>query len=206
MNKIFSQLCEILSKKWNEMNQREIQRNQMFVEQQRKKIEDSQSVVLRKRWASTLNSLPVHIRICSNEIDSCSLSNKYLNPYWEISIPVPAEINRSRCRYLQAQVTEILRNQSSEAYSIFQQRIYDDANEYARQLSILRNGGRPTIDESVLISNYSRFADANYYRLINIEVVTIDCVQDTLFIKYKVDMTSCAKFHGNNYFMLIGQR
>lgn len=206
IKKIFGKLFEIADRKIEEMNQKESQRIQALNEQNRKNIENSWGVALRKRWASALNVLPVHIRISSNEIDSYSLSNTYMYSYWEVVIPVQELLSKSKCKELQEQLTEILKNQSAEARQKFEQRIYDDSNEYAEQIYLVLNGKSRTKDDFFFGSNYEKFVIANYYRLVSIEIIDIECIESKLHIQYKVDESASQYFHCNNYWGLINQK
>ena len=206
IKKIFGKLFEIADRKIEEMNQKESQRIQALNEQNRKNIENSWGVALRKRWASALNVLPVHIRISSNEIDSYSLSNTYMYSYWEVVIPVQELLSKSKCKELQEQLTEILKNQSAEARQKFEQRIYDDSNEYAEQIYLVLNGKSRTKDDFFFCLNYEKFVIANYYRLVSIEIIDIECIESKLHIQYKVDESASQYFHCNNYWGLINQK
>lgn len=203
IKKIFGKLFEIADRKIEEMNQKESQRIQALNEQNRKNIENSWGVALRKRWASALNVLPVHIRISSNEIDSYSLSNTYRNSYWEVVIPVQESLNKSKCKDLQEQLTEILKNQSAETRQKFEQKIIDDSNEYAEQIYLVLNSKSRTKDDFFFGSNYEKFATANYYQLVSIEIIDIVCIEKKLHIQYRIDKSVCLYFHCNNYWRLI---
>ena len=201
---LFGQLSKIVDKKFQEMNEKEAQRIQALNEQNRKNIENSWGVALRKRWAFALNVLPEYIRISSNDIDSYSLSNTYRNSYWEVVIPVQESLNKSKCKDLQEQLTEILKNQSAETRQKFEQKIIDDSNEYAEQIYLVLNGKSRTKDDFFFGSNYEKFATANYYQLVSIEIIDIVCIEKKLHIQYRIDKSVCLYFHCNNYWRLIG--
>lgn len=201
---LFGKLFEIADRKIEEMNQKDAQRIQVLNEQNRKNIENSRGVELRKRWAFALNVLPEYIRISSNEIDSYSLSNTYRYSYWEVVIPVQESLSKSKCKELQEQLAEILKNQSAETRQKFEQKIIDDSNEYAEQIYLVLNGKSRTKDDFFFGSNYEKFATANYYRLVNIEIIDIVCIEKKLHIQYRIDESVCLYFHCNNYWRLIG--
>lgn len=200
---IFGKLLEIADRKIEEMNQREAQRIQALNEQNRKNIENSWGVVLRKRWASALNSLPAHMRISNNELDSYSLSNTYMYSYWEVVIPVQELLSKSKCKEIQEQLTEILKNQSAEARQAFELKIYNDSNDYAEQRYLVANGKARTKEDFYFISNYEKFATANCHRLVNIEIIDIECIDSKLHIRYKIDESVCQCFHSYNYWRLL---
>lgn len=204
IKQLFNQLCKIVDKKFQEMNEKEAQRNQALNEQNRKIFENSRGVELRKRWSFALNSLPAHMRISCNEIDSYSLSNTYRYSYWEVVIPVQESLSKSKCKELQEQLAEILKNQSAETRQKFEQKIIDDSNEYAEQIYLVLNGKSRTKDDFFFGSNYEKFATANYYRLVNIEIIDIVCIEKKLHIQYRIDESVCLYFHCNNYWRLIG--
>ena len=203
IKKYIGKLFEIADRKIEEMNQKEAQRIQALNEQNRKNIEDSWGVALRKRWASALNALPVHIRISSNEIDHYSLSNAYRYSYWEVVIPVQESLSKSKCKELQEQLTEILKNQSAETRQKFEQRIYDDSNDYAEQRYLVANGKARTKEDFYFVANYEKFFTANCYWLVNIEIIDIECIERKLHIQYKIDESLCQYYHGYNYWGLI---
>lgn len=203
---LFGKLLEIADRKIEEMNQKEAQRIQALNEQNRKNIEDSWGVALRKRWASALNALPVHIRISSNEIDHYSLSNTYRYSYWEVVFPVQESLSKSKCKELQEQLIKILKNQSAEARQTFELKIYNDSNEYAEQRYLVLNGKSRTKDDFFFSSNYMQFSNANYYRLVSIEIIDIECIESKLHIQYKVDESASQYFHCNNYWGLINPK
>lgn len=206
IKKFWGKLFEIADRKIEEMNQKEAQRIQALNEQNRKNIEESRGVALRKRWASALNDLPVHIRISSNAIERYSLSNTYRDFYWVVVIPVQESLSKSKCKEIQEQLTEILKNQSAEARQAFELKIYNDSNEYAEQRYLVLNGNARTKEDFYFISNYEKFATANYYRLVSIEIIDIECIESKLHIQYKIDESVCQYFHCNNYWRLINQK
>lgn len=202
----FGKLFEIVDRKIEEMNRKEAQRIEALKEQNRKNIEEFWGVALRKRWASALNALPVHIRISRNEIDHYSLSNIYRYSYWEVVIPIQELLSKSKCKELQEQLNEILKNQSAETRQKFEQKIYDDSNEYAEQIYLVLNGKSRTKDDFFFGSNYEKFVIANYYRLVSIEIIGIECIESKLHIQYKIDESTSQYFHCNNYWRLINQK
>ena len=202
MNAI-KQLCKIVDKKFQEMNEKEAQRIQALNEQNRKNIENSQGIELRKKWALALNSLPAHMRISCNEIDNYSLSNFFKNTHWELLIPIQDFFSKSKCKGIQEQLTEILKNQYLEARQKFEQKLINDSIEYSEQLCIVANGGSRTKDDSFFSLNYIRFFNAYYYRLVNVEIIDIECIEDKLHIQYKIDESSCQYFQCLNYWNLI---
>lgn len=199
----WGQLLEIADKKLQEMNEKEAQRIQTLNEQNRTNIENAKSVALRKRWASALNFLPAHMRISCNEIYSHSLSNTYNISYWELHVPLQDSFSRSKCKGLHEQLTEILKNQFQEARQEFEQKLINDSIEYAEQLCIVSNGGLRTKEDTFFSSNYIRFFNAYCYRLVNIEIIDIDCIESKLHIQYKIDESPCQYFQSINYWNLL---
>ena len=98
----FQQLVTITSKKIDAMNQQAAKEQQIRAQQAKKNTENALGSALRKRWASALNSLPAHLSISGREIDSFSLSNAFETSYWELSVPVPEMLNKSKCKQIQS--------------------------------------------------------------------------------------------------------
>ena len=169
----FQQLVTITSKKIDAMNQQAAKEQQIRAQQAKKNTENALGSALRKRWASALNSLPAHLSISGREIDSFSLSNALETSYWELSVPVPEMLNKSKCKQIQSALANILSNQCAEAYQDFQQKIFDDANEYATEILRIQNGGGRVKDDIIFYQNYNKYFWSNYYRLINITIINI---------------------------------
>lgn len=204
IKQLFNQLCKIVDKKFQEMNEKDNQKKQQLAEQHRKNIETSKGVELRKRWAFALNSLPAHMRISCNEIDSYSLSNFYENSHWELQVSVQDFFSKSKCKGVQELLTEILNNQFQETRQEFMQKIFNDSNEYAEQKVLVKNNQPRTKEDFFFISNYKKFFTANYYRLIIVEIIDIECIENKLHIQYKIDESIYQYFHYENYWRLIG--
>lgn len=199
----FQQLVTITSKKIDAMNQQAAKEQQIRAQQDKKSIENAIGSALRKRWASALNSLPAHLSISGREIDSFSLSNALETSYWELSVPVPEMLNKSKCKQIQSALANILSNQCAEAYQVFQQKIFDDANEYATEILRIQNGGGRVKDDIIFYQNYNKYFWSNYYRLINITIINTEFVDGKLYIQYKFEDNDCFFFHVNNYWNLI---
>lgn len=199
----FQQLVTITSKKIDAMNQQAAKEQQIRAQQDKKSIENAIGSALRKRWASALNSLPAHLSISGREIDSFSLSNALETSYWELSVPVPEMLNKSKCKQIQSALANILSNQCAEAYQVFQQKIFDDANEYATEILRIQNGGGRVKDDIIFYQNYNKYFWSNYYRLINITIINTEFVDGKLYIQYKFEDNDCSFFHVNNYWNLI---
>lgn len=199
----FQQLVTITSKKIDAMNQQAAKEQQIRAQQAKKNTENALGSALRKRWASALNSLPAHLSISGREIDSFSLSNALETSYWELSVPVPEMLNKSKCKQIQSALANILSNQCAEAYQDFQQKIFDDANEYATEILRIQNGGGRVKDDIIFYQNYNKYFWSNYYRLINITIINTEFVDGKLYIQYKFEDNDCSFFHVNNYWNLI---
>lgn len=199
----FQQLVTITSKKIDAMNQQAAKEQQIRAQQAKKNTENALGSALRKRWASALNSLPAHLSISGREIDSFSLSNAFETSYWELSVPVPEMLNKSKCKQIQSALANILSNQCAEAYQDFQQKIFDDANEYATEILRIQNGGGRVKDDIIFYQNYYKYFGSNYYRLINITIINTEFVDGKLYIQYKFEDNDCSFFHVNNYWNLI---
>lgn len=199
----FQQLVTITSKKIDAMNQQAAKEQQIRAQQAKKNTENALGSVLRKRWASALNSLPAHLSISGREIDSFSLSNALETSYWELSVPVPEMLNKSKCKQIQSALVNILSNQCAEAYQDFQQKIFDDANEYATEILRIQNGGGRVKDDIIFYQNYNKYFWSNNYRLINITIINTEFVDGKLYIQYKFEDNDCCFFHVNNYWNLI---
>lgn len=199
----FQQLVTITSKKIDAMNQQAAKEQQIRAQQAKKNTENALGSVLRKRWASALNSLPAHLSISGREIDSFSLSNALETSYWELSVPVPEMLNKSKCKQIQSALVNILSNQCAEAYQDFQQKIFDDANEYATEILRIQNGGGRVKDDIIFYQNYNKYFWSNNYRLINITIINTEFVDGKLYIQYKFENNDCSFFHVNNYWNLI---
>lgn len=199
----FQQLVTITSKKIDAMNQQAAKEQQIRAQQAKKNTENALGSALRKRWASALNSLPAHLSISGREIDSFSLSNAFETSYWELSVPVPEMLNKSKCKQIQSALANILSNQCAEAYQDFQQKIFDDANEYATEILRIQNGGGRVKDDIIFYQNYNKYFWSNYYRLINITIINTEFVDGKLYIQYKFEDNDCSFFHVNNYWNLI---
>lgn len=199
----FQQLVTITSKKIDAMNQQAAKEQQIRAQQAKKNTENALGSVLRKRWASALNSLPAHLSISGREIDSFSLSNALETSYWELSVPVPEMLNKSKCKQIQSALVNILSNQCAEAYQDFQQKIFDDANEYATEILRIQNGGGRVKDDIIFYQNYNKYFWSNNYRLINITIINTEFVDGKLYIQYKFEDNDCSFFHVNNYWNLI---
>lgn len=199
----FQQLVTITSKKIDAMNQQAAKEQQIRAQQAKKNTENALGSALRKRWASALNSLPAHLSISGREIDSFSLSNALETSYWELSVPVPEMLNKSKCKQIQSALANILSNQCAEAYQDFQQKIFDDANEYATEILRIQNGGGRVKDDIIFYQNYNKYFWSNYYRLINITIINTEFVDGKLYIQYKLEDNDCSFFHVNNYWNLI---
>lgn len=199
----FQQLVTITSKKIDAMNQQAAKEQQIRAQQAKKNTENALGSALRKRWASALNSLPAHLSISGREIDSFSLSNALETSYWELSVPVPEMLNKSKCKQIQSALVNILSNQCAEAYQDFQQKIFDDANEYATEILRIQNGGGRVKDDIIFYQNYNKYFWSNYYRLINITIINTEFVDGKLYIQYKFEDNDCSFFHVNNYWNLI---
>lgn len=199
----FQQLVTITSKKIDAMNQQAAKEQQIRAQQAKKNTENALGSALRKRWASALNSLPAHLSISGREIDSFSLSNALETSYWELSVPVPEMLNKSKCKQIQSALANILSNQCAEAYQDFQQKIFDDANEYATEILRIQNGGGRVKDDIIFYQNYNKYFWSNYYRLINITIINTGFVDGKLYIQYKFEDNDCSFFHVNNYWNLI---
>lgn len=199
----FQQLVTITSKKIDAMNQQAAKEQQIRAQQAKKNTENALGSVLRKRWASALNSLPAHLSISGREIDSFSLSNALETSYWELSVPVPEMLNKSKCKQIQSALVNILSNQCAEAYQDFQQKIFDDANEYATEILRIQNGGGRVKDDIIFYQNYNKYFWSNNYRLINITIINTEFVDGKLYIQYNFEDNDCSFFHVNNYWNLI---
>lgn len=199
----FQQLVTITSKKIDAMNQQAAKEQQIRAQQAKKNTENALGSALRKRWASALNSLPAHLSISGREIDSFSLSNAFETSYWELSVPVPEMLNKSKCKQIQSALANIFSNQCAEAYQDFQQKIFDDANEYATEILRIQNGGGRVKDDIIFYQNYNKYFWSNYYRLINITIINTEFVDGKLYIQYKFEDNDCSFFHVNNYWNLI---
>lgn len=199
----FQQLVTITSKKIDAMNQQAAKEQQIRAQQAKKNTENALGSALRKRWASALNSLPAHLSISGREIDSFSLSNALETSYWELSVPVPETLNKSKCKQIQSALVNILSNQCAEAYQDFQQKIFDDANEYATEILRIQNGGGRVKDDIIFYQNYNKYFWSNNYRLINITIINTEFVDGKLYIQYKFEDNDCSFFHVNNYWNLI---
>lgn len=199
----FQQLVTIASKKIDAMNQQAAKEQQIRAQQAKKNTENALGSALRKRWASALNSLPAHLSISGREIDSFSLSNALETSYWELSVPVPEMLNKSKCKQIQSALVNILSNQCAEAYQDFQQKIFDDANEYATEILRIQNGGGRVKDDIIFYQNYNKYFWSNNYRLINITIINTEFVDGKLYIQYKFEDNDCSFFHVNNYWNLI---
>lgn len=199
----FQQLVTITSKKIDAMNQQAAKEQQIRAQQAKKNTENALGSALRKRWASALNSLPAHLSISGREIDSFSLSNAFETSYWELSVPVPEMLNKSKCKQIQSALVNILSNQCAEAYQDFQQKIFDDANEYATEILRIQNGGGRVKDDIIFYQNYNKYFWSNNYRLINITIINTEFVDGKLYIQYKFEDNDCSFFHVNNYWNLI---
>lgn len=199
----FQQLVTITSKKIDAMNQQAAKEQQIRAQQAKKNTENALGSALRKRWASALNSLPAHLSISGREIDSFSLSNALETSYWELSVPVPEMLNKSKCKQIQSALANILSNQCAEAYQDFQQKIFDDANEYATEILRIQNGGGRVKDDIIFYQNYNKYFWSNYYRLINITIINTEFVDGKLYIQYKFEDNDCSFFHVNNFWNLI---
>ncbi len=199
----FQQLVTITSKKIDAMNQQAAKEQQIRAQQAKKNTENALGSALRKRWASALNSLPAHLSISGREIDSFSLSNALETSYWELSVPVPEMLNKSKCKQIQSALVNILSNQCAEAYQDFQQKIFDDANEYATEILRIQNGGGRVKDDIIFYQNYNKYFWSNNYRLINITIINTEFVDGKLYIQYKFEDNDCSFFHVNNYWNLI---
>lgn len=199
----FQQLVTITSKKIDAMNQQAAKEQQIRAQQAKKNTENALGSALRKRWASALNSLPAHLSISGREIDSFSLSNALETSYWELSVPVPEMLNKSKCKQIQSALVNILSNQCAEAYQDFQQKIFDDANEYATEILRIQNGGGRVKDDIIFYQNYNKYFWSNNYRLINITIINTEFVDGKLYIQYNFEDNDCSFFHVNNYWNLI---
>lgn len=199
----FQQLVTITSKKIDAMNQQAAKEQQIRAQQAKKNTENALGSALRKKWASAVNSLPAHLSISGREIDSFSLSNALETSYWELSVPVPEMLNKSKCKQIQSALANILSNQCAEAYQDFQQKIFDDANEYATEILRIQNGGGRVKDDIIFYQNYNKYFWSNYYRLINITIINTEFVDGKLYIQYKFEDNDCSFFHVNNYWNLI---
>lgn len=199
----FQQLVTITSQKIDAMNQQAAKEQQIRAQQAKKNTENALGSALRKRWASALNSLPAHLSISGREIDSFSLSNALETSYWELSVPVPEMLNKSKCKQIQSALANILSNQYAEAYQDFQQKIFDDANEYATEILRIQNGGGRVKDDIIFYQNYNKYFWSNNYRLINITIINTEFVDGKLYIQYNFEDNDCSFFHVNNYWNLI---
>ena len=199
----FQQLVTITSQKIDAMNQQAAKEQQIRAQQAKKNTENALGSALRKRWASALNSLPAHLSISGREIDSFSLSNALETSYWELSVPVPEMLNKSKCKQIQSALANILSNQCAEAYQDFQQKIFDDANEYATEILRIQNGGGRVKDDIIFYQNYNKFFLSNYYGLFNITIINTEFVDGKLYIQYKFEDNDCSFFHVNNFWNLI---
>lgn len=199
----FQQLVTITSQKIDAMNQQAAKEQQIRAQQAKKNTENALGSALRKRWASALNSLPAHLSISGREIDSFSLSNALETSYWELSVPVPEMLNKSKCKQIQSALANILSNQYAEAYQDFQQKIFDDANEYATEILRIQNGWGRVKDDIIFYQNYNKFFLSNYYGLFNITIINTEFVDGKLYIQYKFEDNDYSFFHVNNYWNLI---
>lgn len=204
-NVLLNRIITVANIKIEEILRKKAEQNRLHLEQQRKQIENVKNVSLCKRWADALNSLPDHMRVAKNDIDSYVLTNNLLENYWELKIPYPDVLNRSKKNKFIEQLSKILDNQYRECYQLFEQRIYSDSNEYAEQMRIIENNGKRTKDDAIFGANYTQFFNAYSCTLIGVEIIEIECVENALLIQYIIVENSYNYFHYNNYWNLISK-
>lgn len=201
---LWGRIVDYGSKKMNELEQKQAQKRKEIAEQNRKYFEFTYGTTLRKRMSLALNCLPSHMRTSGTDIDSNSLSITCQTAYWELQTSLSEPFSRAKCKGIHEHLNEILNNQFQEAYQDFNQRINSDANEYVEQQILAARGDARAKEAFVFASYFNKFANANYYRLVNIEIINIECIENKLIIQFKAD-DSIYRHFCNNYWSLISR-
>ena len=192
---------ELARKKCSEIERKETERQQAIEQQKEKNLEMQLGISLRKCWAYALNSL--QSKTFTHEISENALSNKKEGNFWILSIPVDEEISPSTRHRLEENLVSILYNQSNQSFSAFKERIMCDRNEMMVQYNnAMCGGGNGKPADSFQLS-YQNYYQQNFYRLYQLTITNIDCINNMLFIQYQLDDSACNYFHPNNYWVHI---